>query len=91
MTEGKKISKAYLDFIVPIKSTKMGRRRETKKKNKSKRIYRTSQNIRIINFFLELLLSEAFPLLGVTVYLTSLGCPPILCSSLDLLSEQLRF
>ena len=38
MTEGKKkISKAYLDFIVPIKSTtKMGRGRKTKKKKNPK-------------------------------------------------------
>jgi len=46
------------------------------KERKSKRIYRVSQNIRIINVFLESLLSESFPLVGVTVYLTSLGCPP---------------
>ena len=39
----------------------------------------------MINPFLESLLSESFPLLGVTVHLTSLGCPPILCWSLDLL------
>ena len=50
-------------------------------KKKSKRIYRTSQNIRIINVFLESLLSEWFPLLGVTVHLTSLGCPPTLLIS----------
>ena len=56
----------------------------------SKRIYRTSQNIRI-NAFLESLLSESFPLLGVTVHFTSLGCPLTLCSSLDLLWGQLRF
>ena len=37
---------------------------------KSKRIYRTSQNIKIINVFLESLLSESFPSLGVTVRLT---------------------
>ena len=36
------------------------------------------QNIRIINFF-ESLLSEFFPLLGVTVRLISLECPPTLC------------
>ena len=41
---------------------------------KSKRIYRTSQNIKIINVFLELLLLETFPSLGFTVHLTSLGC-----------------
>ena len=46
---------------------------------KSKRNYRTSQNIRIINVFLEPLLSESFPLMGVIVHLTSLGCPPALC------------
>ena len=37
--------------------------------DKSKRIYRTSQNISIVNVFLESLLSESFPLLGVTVHL----------------------
>ena len=37
------------------------------------------KKIRIINIFLESLLSESFPLLGVTVHLTSLGCPPTLC------------
>ena len=35
---------------------------------KSKRIYRTSQKIRIIYVFLESLLSESFLLLGVTVH-----------------------
>ena len=37
----------------------------------SKRIYRTSQKIRIINVFLESLLSEPFPMLGITAHLTS--------------------
>jgi len=46
-----------------------------KRKKKSKGIHRTSQNIRIINVFLESLLSESFPSLGVTVHFTSLGCP----------------
>ena len=50
-----------------------------KEKKKCKSIYRTSQNIRIINVFLESLVSESFPPLGVTVRLTSLGCPPTLC------------
>ena len=59
-------------------------------KKKSKRIYRTSQNKRIINVFLESLLSESFPSLGDTVHLTSLGCPPTLCWSLDLLRGHLR-
>ena len=47
-----------------------------KKKKISKRIYRTTQKIRIVNVFLESLLSESFPSLEVTVHLTSLGCPP---------------
>ena len=53
-----------LDFIVPLKSTTTtgagggGGREEGKK---SKIIYRISQNIRIINVFLESLLSESFP------------------------------
>ena len=67
-------------MIVPIKltiTTEDGRRK--KKRKKSERIYRTSQNIRIINVFLKSLLSESFISVGVTVYLTSLGCPPTLC------------
>ena len=67
-----------------------GGREDKEKRKKSKRIYRTNQNIRIINVFLESLLSESFPSLGVTVHLTSQGCPPILCCSLDLLWGQLR-
>ena len=51
-----------------------------KKKKKSKRIYKTSTNIRIINIFLESLLS-VFSLTGVKVHLTSLGCPPTLLIS----------
>ena len=50
-----------------------------KKRKISKEIYRTSQNIRMINVSLESLLSESFPSLVVTVHLTSLGCPPALC------------
>ena len=62
----------------------MGKKKEKEnRKKKSKRIYRTSQNIRIINVFLESLLSESSLSLGV--HLTSLGCPPTLCCSLDLL------
>ena len=68
-----------------------GGKEKKKKKKKSKRNYKTSQNTRIINVFLESLLSESFPSLRVTVHLTSLGCCPILCSSLDLLWWQLRF
>ena len=66
---------------MPIKSvtkTEVGGGKKEKKKL-SKRIYRISQNIRIINVFLASLLSESSPSLGVTVHLTSLGCPPTLC------------
>jgi len=67
---------------VPIKltSTTEGEEKEKKRKEKkSKRIYRTSQKIRIINVFLKSLLSQPFPSLGVTVHLPSLGCPLTLC------------
>ena len=77
-----------MDFLVPIKLTTTA---EGDKGGESKRIYRTSQEIRIINVFLESLLSESFPSLRVTFHLTSLGCPPTLCWSLDLLWGQLRF
>jgi len=68
---------------VPIKSTTTTERgtKDKNRKKKSKRIYRTSQNIRIINIFLESLLSESFPQLGVTVHLASLGCRPTLLIS----------
>ena len=56
-----------------------GVKEKSKKKKKIKRIYRTSKKIRIINAFLELLLLESFPVLRVTVHVTSLGCPPTLC------------
>ena len=66
---------------MPVKSTATTEEwgREKRKKKKSKRIYRTSQKIRIINVFLESLLSASFPSLGVIVHFTSLGCPPTLC------------
>ena len=75
-----KSSDVELDFIVPVKSatTMGGVGGGGKKKKKYKRIHRTSQN-RIINVFLESLLSESLPSLGVTVHLTSLGFPPTLC------------
>ena len=76
MTEGKKEkkkerSKAWLDFIVSIKlsttTERWGRGEgERGKKEKPQRIYRRNRNIRIINAFLESLLSESFPSLGVT-------------------------
>ena len=62
-----------------------GKGAKKREKKISERIYRTSEDIRIIiNVFIE-------SLLGVTVHLTSLGCPPTLCWSLDLLWGQLRF
>ena len=68
---------------MPIKSTSTteggGGKEKKKEMKKSKRIYRTSQNIRIINVFLESLVSESFPSLGVIVHLTSLECPSTLC------------
>ena len=63
---------------MPIKSTTTTEGGKEKKK-KSKGIYRTSQNTRKINVFLESLLSESFPSPGVTVHLTCLGCPLTLC------------
>jgi len=64
---------------VTIKSTTTteGEKAEKKQKTKNKRVCRTSQKIGI-NVFLESLLSESFPMLGITVHLTSLGCPPTL-------------
>ena len=47
---------------------------------KSERIYRTSQNISIVNVFLESLLSESFPLLGVTVHLPRMPSNTVLIS-----------
>ena len=66
---------------MPIKSTtttKQGKK-EKKKEKKSERIYRTSQNIRIMNVLLESVLSESCTSLGVTVHLNSLGYPSTLC------------
>ena len=54
-----------------------------KKKRKSNRIYRTSQNIRIINVFPESLLLEFFPSLGSQ----SLGCDPWMPSNTVLISR----
>ena len=94
MTEKNKKLKNLIRFHNANKIDNYNRGRkegEKKKENKSKRIYRASQKIRIINVFLESLLSESFPSLGFTVHLLSLGCPPTLCWSLDLLRGQLRF
>ena len=59
---------------MPIKSTtKTEEEKKGEKRKKSKRIYRTSQDMRMIHVLLESLLSESFPSLGGTVHLTSLG------------------
>ena len=63
-----------MDFLVPIKSTTTTEGDKKEKETQFKRIYRTSQNIRIINIFLESQLSESFPSLGVTVHFIFLGC-----------------
>ena len=47
-----------------------GKRKEKERRKKSKSIYKISQNVRIINVFLESPLSTSFPLLGITVHLT---------------------
>ena len=62
----------------------------TERGKKEKRIYRTSQKIRIINVFLESLLSASLPSLGVIVHFTALGCPPTLLVSGPAVG-QLRF
>ena len=67
---------------MPIKFTTRTERRQKggKKKKKNPKDYTEQvKKIRIINVFLESLLSEFFPSLGVTVYLNSLGCPPTPC------------
>ena len=87
--EGEKKLKSLTGFLSANKIDNYNRGEKGGKKETSKRIYRTSQEIRIISVFLESLLSEPFPSLGVTVHLTSLGCPPTLCWSLDLLWGQL--
>ena len=73
---------------MPIKLTTTTYGGKEEKKKKSKIIYRTSQNTRIINAFLESLLSESFPSLGVIVHLSSLACPPTLHWALDVMPGQ---
>ena len=75
----KKKLKSSIGFLSANKIDKYNRE-EKKRKNKSKRICRTSQKIRIINVFPEPLLSESFPVLGLTVP-----------SNTVLISGQLRF
>ena len=69
----------------------MGGGKKKKKEKQSTRINKTSQNIRIIHAFLESLLPVSFLSLEVTVHLISLGCPPTLSWSLDLLWGKHKF
>ena len=70
MTEEKKKLRSLIRFHSVNEINNYNKEGKVKK---FKRFYRTSQNIRIINVFLESLLSESFPSLGVTVHLTSLA------------------
>ena len=79
VTEGEKKLKSLIRFHSANKIGHYSRGGGKERKTKLKRIYRASQNMRIIHVFFESLLSESFPSLGVTVHLTSLGCPPALC------------
>ena len=64
--EGKNL-KSLIRFHSANKIDNYNRGVEGRKKKKSKGNYRISQNIRIINVFLESLLSGSFPSLGVTL------------------------
>ena len=80
MTEKKKkAQKLRVHSANKINNYNRGGGKENKKGKKSKSTEHLCQNIRIINVFLESLLSESFPLLGITVHSTSLGCPLTLC------------
>jgi len=79
VTEKKKQKKRLKNLIRFPTGNKIEAGIKGKERKKSKRIYRTSQNIRKVNAFLESLLFESFPSLGVTVHLTSLGCPATRC------------
>ena len=57
-----------------------GEGREKKEKEKSKRIYRTSQSIRIISVFLDSLLLESFPSLNVPPHLPRIPSNIVLVS-----------
>ena len=80
MTEKKKkMLKTLIAFLSAKKIDNYNTGRKGGGRKKSRRIYRTNQNIRIINVFLESLVSESFSSLGVTVHFTSLRCPLTLC------------
>jgi len=71
--------KSLIGFLSANKINNYNRGVKKEKRKKNPKEYRTSQKIRIIHVFLESLLSESFPALGITVHLTSIGCPPTLC------------
>ena len=81
MTEekwGGKLKRLIEFHIVPIKLTTTTEWGEKGKKRKEK-IQKNLQNkskYENDEVFLESLLSESFPTLGIPVHLTSLGCPP---------------
>ena len=83
VTEGKKRKKlqSLIGLLSVNKIDNYNRGGKGGGRKESKSIYRTSQKVRIINVFLESLLSESFPSLRDTVPLTSLGCPPTLLIS----------
>ena len=81
--EAEKKLKSLIGFLSANKIDNYNR--EGQRGKKSKRIYRTGQKISVIDVFLESLLSESLPSLGVTVHLTSPGCSPTRCWSLDML------
>ena len=60
----KNLTRFYSANKIDNYSMGRGEKKGIKKRKKFKRIYRTSQNIRIINVFLESLLRESFPLWG---------------------------
>ena len=63
VTEKKKKFKSLIRFhsAHKIDNCNRGAKRRGKKEKKSKRIYKTSQNTRKINVFLESLLKSSFP------------------------------
>ena len=81
----KKNLKCLIRFHSANKIYNYNRRGNKRKKIQKNLQSKSKHNILIyysINVFLESLLSESFPLLGVTVHFTSLGCPP--CNTADL-------
>ena len=55
-----------------------GREKEKRKRKKIQKNLQNKSKYKNNKVFLESLLSESFPTLGISVDLTSLGCPPTL-------------